>query len=149
MSRKAVNEIMVGRLYQRGNMLSWPRSDKVKLFKERNISIVVNLWTKMDLDMSSIPLDCYLYLPTPRSKDMIRRRILLAAEMVAKMMAADRKAATLVLCEAGVTRSVFFCVLLEHYLHNMPLPAAYMKVVGCLPKHRMKDFMRKYCGRGN
>lgn len=144
MARNAINEIIPGKLYQRGQILSWPREDKLAMLKERNISIVVNLWPKIDSDFSGSDLDLYLYLPVPRSKDMTSFTVRAMATAVAAMLL-KRKKAALVLCEAGVTRSVFFCVLVVSAMKGISLGKAYSLVEMLLPKHRMKSFMKSYC----
>lgn len=143
MARKAVNEIVPGKLYQRGQILSWPRKDKVGLVKDRKLSLIVNLWPKIDPDFSDSLLAMYMYMPVARSANMTSKPVVLVARMVAKLI--SNGGVALVLCEAGKTRSVFFCVLVLHYLKGIPLNEAYERVVKRVPKHRMKKFMEEFC----
>lgn len=142
MARKAFNEIIEGKLYQRGQILSWPRRDKVRFIKQNKIGIVVNFWTKLDSDLTDGVVQ-YMHLPSS-SKDMLSFRMRTIAKALALILN-KTDCRILVLCEAGKTRSVFFCVLILRYFLDIKLHAAYDRVVKKIPGHKMKDFMREHC----
>jgi hypothetical protein len=142
--RRALNEVVPGKIYQRGQILSWSLADKRRLVKQNNISVVVNLWPKIDPDFSGDLVSWYMYMPVPRSKDMTSFMVRTAATAVARVLKKNKNSSTLVLCEAGKTRSVFFCVLLVSKLLDVSLKEAYERVTQTVPKHMMKKFMVDY-----
>jgi hypothetical protein len=139
--RGLVNEVIKGVLFQRGQILTWPREKKYSMLRQHKIKTVVNFWPKMDSDMAEAPLDNYLLLSAPRSEQMLEGRIEQAARFVSALTCSGP---ALVLCEAGVTRSVYFCVLVASELLNVsPLEAArHLEEVG-LSTARLKGFMQK------
>jgi hypothetical protein len=103
MTRGGVNEILPGVLYQRANMLKWPKEQKEKLLDELGITVVVNLWSKVDPDMSH-PSRIYLNYPmTSKSPDENTAHVMTAA--VVDLLLAGHK--VLIHCEAGRNRSVW------------------------------------------
>lgn len=50
--RRGVNEIIPGKLYQRGQFLGWTHEQKHDLLHELGVDVVVNLWHKIDADLS-------------------------------------------------------------------------------------------------
>lgn len=141
-SRSAINTIIPGKLYQRGQILTWQRNVKYQLLGEKGISVVVNFWPKIDHDMNDTPVEVYLHIPAFRSQKMLESHIKTSAQYVANLLKNDNKSA-LVLCEAGVTRSVYFCVLVVSELQGLNLKDSYGFVKSKLPKIKLKDFMLK------
>lgn len=137
MSRSGLNEILPGKLYQRGQILTWQREKKYSILQEYGIRTVVNFWPKIDPDMGEAPVDNYLFLAAPRSLQMLERRMEKGADLVANLA---QTAPVLVLCEAGVTRSVYFCVLVLSRLEGLTLAAAYDRVRGVI-RTDLKPFM--------
>lgn len=135
--RKAVNEIIPGKIYQRGQILTWKYLDKVALLEELNIGLVVNFWPKIDADLTDV---WYFHLPTARSKDMLSEDILFMAQVVSEMLKHTDKAA-LILCEAGKTRSVYFSTLLMVEYLGITERQALAKISKIVPQHKLKIFM--------
>jgi hypothetical protein len=92
----------------------------------------------MDPDMAEAPIENYLLLSAPASGQMLEPRMGEAADFVAALC---RRAPALVLCEAGVTRSVYFCVLVVARRLGLPGPEALAYVTGRLGRVRLKGFM--------
>jgi len=111
---------------------------------EWGISAIVNFWPKVDPDLAEIPLDWYWQLSSPRSEEMLAPRMMYAAGAVADYLDLDGTG-VLVLCEAGKTRSVFFCILLYHELgHTWEQSQEYVlnKVPGASLKGFMLDWLK-------
>lgn len=111
MSRGGVNTIIPGKLYQRGNMLKWPREQKEKLYDELGITVTVNLWSKVDPDLSHSSRMVLNYPITSKRPDRA------TADAMTNMVNAllDAGHVVLVHCEAGRNRSAWFCArLLAH-----------------------------------
>jgi hypothetical protein len=51
-SRGALNVVLDGVIYQRGQILTWQRAKKYAMLEEYNIRTVVNFWPKIDPDMA-------------------------------------------------------------------------------------------------
>ena len=136
--RKSFNEIIPGKVYQRGQIMTWQRDDKIKLLTDLHIKIVVNFWPKIDPDMTDL---WYFHMATNRSIDMLDPKIEFMAYAVAELLKSEDDLAVLVLCEAGKTRSVFFCTLLISEMLSMTKKQASDYVVHKLPGQRMKQFM--------
>lgn len=100
MTRAGLAMVLPDRLYQRGHMLTWPAAQKRALLKAHGIGLVVNVWNKVDPDLSGLA-----YLNMPMGSDAIP----LNTEAVVNVAAHWQGGAVLVMCEAGVTRSVWLC----------------------------------------
>jgi hypothetical protein len=138
-SRGALNVVLDGVIYQRGQILTWQRAKKYAMLEEYNIRTVVNFWPKIDPDMAEAPVDNYLLLFAPRSEQMLDPRMEAAAVLVAGL---TEEAPALVLCEAGVTRSVYFCVLvLSKILSISPKEALGRLEASGLSASGLKGFM--------
>lgn len=97
--RQGVN--LVGeRLYQRGHFLTWPHERKWEMLVDLDIGLVVNLWVKVDPDLSGLPV-----LALPMHGDYVPAW----ADKAARIAADWQGGAVLVHCEAGVNRSAWFC----------------------------------------
>src|SRR5262245_51295733 len=146
--RRAFSEIFPDKIYQRGQIFTWPRTVKEQHFKQYGIKIVVNLWTKIDVDMTDVGLDMYLYLPTGSGEEEMKGSwILQSAELVGKLLQTPEKYAALIVCESGVTRSVFFSALVLHHMGlGLSLEDAGYHVISQLGGHRMKPWMMSYLG---
>jgi len=138
MGRKSFNEIIPGKLYQRGQILTWQYEDKKKLLDHLGIDIIVNFWPKVDSDLAPY---WYFYIPNNRSDMMLDEEIDLMALTIADLLESKT---VLVLCEAGKTRSVFFLTLVMSYWHDVTLRDALDIVEKAVPKHSLKKFMLEY-----
>lgn len=141
-TRKGVN-IILRRIHQRAQIMTWSLDEKRTFLAQHNISMVINFWSKLDADMSECPVT-YIYVPTPHSKDMLAMNNTILAEFVSKWLVMNPESNVLVLCEAGKTRSVFFCVLLVSLWQDITLVEALKLVTRVIPGHRLKQFMLDY-----
>ena len=138
--RKAVNTIVKGRLYQRGQILTWKYDEKVSLLNDLHVGVVVNFWPKVDPDMTDT---WYFHLPSG-SAEMMDPKIEYMACAVADLLRVDKSISALILCEAGKTRSVFFATLVMADLLNIDTIQAYKKISKLLPTNKLKPFMANY-----
>ena len=136
--RGAIREIIPEVLYQRGQILTWQREKKFAVFKDLGIKTVVNLWPKQDPDLAESQVVNYLQLSAVRSEMMLESRMETAARYVAELC---QEHPTLVLCEAGKTRSVYFCILVVSFLQEVSLREAMDQVVGRIGSVSLKKFM--------
>jgi hypothetical protein len=121
--RKSINTIIPEKLYQRGQILSWKRQEKEQFLSQHKIGLVVNFWSKIDNDMSELPV-MYWHIPTPHSDDMVSSKIVSLAKVASDLMQKE-SLALLSLCEAGKTRSVFFAILIASNLLGCSKKEAY------------------------
>ncbi len=111
--RAALNEVIPGKLYQRGRFEGWPQKQKERVLKEHNIGMVVNLWAKMDPEVANDTRILYLFYPIygnkPPPPGMLKILVQLIREQIRYGLA------VLIHCEAGVNRSCFLsaCVVAE------------------------------------
>jgi hypothetical protein len=105
-SRRGINEIVPGKLYQRGHMLTWPAADKHRMLDELGITVVVNLWLKVDPDLSGR----VIYINWPISGAAVPPDADAMTAFVSGLLSSGH--VVLVHCEAGKNRSVWFCARL-------------------------------------
>jgi hypothetical protein len=115
------------------------------MIEEYGIKTVVNFWPKIDPDITESGITSYLYLPAVRSEQMLEPRIESAARYVSELCVGG---AVLALCEAGMTRSVYFCVLLASLLLEIPLIQAKDVVLGRIGRTSLKPCMLRRIERG-
>lgn len=140
--RNLVTEVYP-RIFQRGKILTWPISKKLDFLAEHNIRLVVNLWTKSDPDLSESDIDAYYFLPQYRSLGMLKHPGVRASVEACAMYHSRTKSGILILCESGVTRSVFFTGLL---LEALGVQDVLDRLNTAIPGHKMKDYMIEYFG---
>lgn len=138
--RAGINEVLPGRLYQRGQILTWQREKKYELFTRLGIHTVINFWPKMDPDLAESPAVNYLQLSAVQSEMMLERRMDVMAAATAGLLAAGPGSA-LVLCEAGKTRSVYFCILVVSRVQQVSLEEARRRVLAAVGPTSLKGFM--------
>lgn len=138
--RAALRTIIPGKLYQRGQFLTWPYNQKHRLLREHGITFVVNLWHKIDPDLSSSQLG-WLYLNwlcspshVPPAADLMTNFVTLALEDGHRV---------LVHCEAGRGRSVWFVTRVLATYRNIPGPAALAEVETSVPNHNLRSDLRE------
>jgi hypothetical protein len=137
--RAAVRTIVPDRLFQRGQIFTWTREAKARMFATHAIRSVVNLWPKVDPDLGDAGLDWIWQISCPRSEDTLLPHVEGAARAVADYLRAPGTS-TLVLCEAGRTRSVFFCCLVGHHLFGETYANARTRVCAAVPDAELKAF---------
>jgi hypothetical protein len=137
--RASVNIVVPGRLYQRGQTFTWAREAKARMFSTFAIRSVVNLWPKIDPDLGDAGLDWVWQISCPRSEDALLPHVEGAARAVADYLRSPG-GSTLVLCEAGRTRSVFFCCLVVRHLLRGTYASAREMVCAAVPGAELKGF---------
>lgn len=143
-TRSAFNAILAHKLFQRGQIYTWTREAKERAFREAGINAVVNFWPKIDPDLADIGLDWSWQISRPRSEGMLDPYVELAARSVADYLDHGR---VLVLCEAGKTRSVFFCILVVHFELGVSYTEAKEIVLSAVPAAELKGFMLDWLAR--
>lgn len=139
-TRCAVNEIVPDLVYQRGQVFTWPREQKLQLIQAYKISWIINFWPKIDPDLADMPvLRGYLFIPLHSSSHVLNDYVARLAAFVAKEIDPDHTA--LILCEAGKTRSVFFSALLAMQLLKISGPEALEHVRRIIPSESLKANM--------
>lgn len=103
-TRAWARDVVPGRLYQRGHFLTWPSEQKWDMLRELNIKTVVNLWVKVDPDLSNSA--GLVYITWPIAGDEVPPDADLMVPFLARLL--DR-GPMLVQCEAGVNRSLWLC----------------------------------------
>lgn len=138
--RNGVNEIVPGKIYQRGAILTWPLATKLAVVTDLNIGLIVNFWPKLDPNIESLPC-AYWHIPVEENRLMLQPWIVGLAQP-ALDFAGD--AAILVLCEAGRGRSVFFSALLARYCAG-PCGANLLEFIQSrVPGHSLKPELQTY-----
>lgn len=134
MARMGVNTVVEGKIYQRGEFLKWTHDQKHEFLSDLGVDVVVNLWGKVDPDLSSNGLNV-IYLSTAASSRGVPDASLMVA-FVAGLIRAGHK--VLVHCEAGVNRSAWFCARLIVELElGLPLDAWRM-VEAAVPRAKLR-----------
>jgi protein-tyrosine phosphatase len=136
-SRAGVNEILPGQLYQRGNFLAWPAAQKHEMLKELGIDLVLNVWLKVDPDLSGM-----MYLNVP----LLSRSVPPAFDYVCRAVAASilKGHVALVHCEAGKNRSVFACARIVMLLNKWSADQAMDYVLQRVPNAKVNDHLLEF-----
>jgi len=133
MSRAGVAVVLPHQLYQRGQFLSWPYAQKWRLLEEHSITTIVNMWHRVDSDLSSDALGrlyvCWHCSPSAVPTD--------TDEMIALAVRRMETGAVLVHCEAGRGRSVWFCARLVAARCGIPRAEAWASVQRSVPNHNL------------
>lgn len=135
--RAGFTEVLPGRLYQRGQFLTWPARQKRKLLDNLGITVVVNLWHKIDADLS--PDDhgrIYINWHVSPSDAATVKNAWPLVELLAKLM--HRGERVLVHCEAGRGRSVWLCAELVKAVTGMSGLEALSHVRERIPAENMR-----------
>lgn len=108
--RASFNEVIPGKLYQRGRFLSWPRKKKDQMLEDHKIRVVVNLWSKVDPEVSGDSDRIYIHLPMKGNKPLDEIVLEKLIPFLASFILWNN--AVLVHCEAGVNRSCYLTACL-------------------------------------
>ena len=100
--RAQANEVIKGKLYQRGQFLTWPYEQKREMLKRYGIDVVVNLWSKVDPDLSGGGV---IYINWETSPSDLPRDADLMVNYLMRLIQDGHCA--LIHCEAGRGRSVW------------------------------------------
>lgn len=125
--RGALVEVFPG-VYQRGNFLSWPYAQKQALLAQYGITVVFNLWNKVDPDLSG---SC-LYVNWPIRGNAMPDNADAMVSLGAALL--NRGERLLIHCEAGVNRSVWFCAAIIAQANNWSMDKALALAEGRIPR---------------
>lgn len=147
--RAAVNTVIPGKIFQRGQIFTWTHDVKAKFIAELDLKTVVNFWPKTDAELGFLGLHWYWQISSPRSEQMLEPYILQAAESVADYLLRKKENNTLILCEAGKTRSVFFTILVVSMYKDISYLDAREYVAEKVPGMSLKGFMEDWLKKHN
>lgn len=143
MTRGAFRIVLPGRLLQRGQIYTWPRDRKLTALRAESITAIVNLWPKADPDLGEAGLDWVWQISCPRSEMMKEPYVELAAHSAAEYLRLPGKQ-LLVLCEAGRTRSVYFCIMVSAFFNHWTATQSRSAVLSAIPGTSLKQFMMEW-----
>ncbi len=123
--RASINEILPGRIYQRGQFLTWPYEQKKRLLEQLGIDVVVNLWSKVDPDLSSGSLG-RVYLCWPTSPSEVPECADLFVEFLVNLVRVGKR--ILIHCEAGRGRSVWLSARVLADVEGIPRAEALRRI---------------------
>lgn len=129
-TRAGLNEIIKCRLYQRGQFLTWPAKQKLMLLERHGVTTVVNLWSKIDPDLSSDALD-RVYINWVCSPSAVPPGADAMIALIVDLM--NREHCVLIHCEAGRGRSVWLTTRVLAAYRGMSRVAALEKVLIAVP----------------
>jgi protein-tyrosine phosphatase len=130
-SRASANTVLPGKIYQRGNFLSWPRRQKERLLSELGVTIVVNMWAKMDADLSWENDTGRIYLQWHTSPSEVPPDADLFVLWLSALL--NRGHVVLIHCEAGRGRSVWLSTRLLAQFTGTSRPIAWEAVKIAVP----------------
>jgi len=132
-----VNEILEGRLWQRGQFLTASRSSKRATLDNLGIDVIVNLWTKPDPDLDARPNErLYVHWPIHGTKVEDKFLLRLMVKFIVRLIEHDHK--VLIHCEAGVNRSIFLVTLVVAALEKISTENALELVRGRCGRIKMQ-----------
>jgi hypothetical protein len=138
-SRAGFNELIPGKLYQRGQFLTWPAKKKEAVLAQYGITMVVNLWCKIDPDLSPDLLD-RIYLNWHTSPSTVPVNATLLIDTVVGAMRGGHT--VLIHCEAGRGRSVWLSArVMAEYLTISRAEA--LEQIGKVMKHDLTPTLLK------
>lgn len=100
--RAQATAILEGHIYQRGQFLTWPREQKAEMIRRLGVTVVVNMWSKVDPDMSGLGV---IYLCWECSPSALPEDGETIIGTLSSLLAVGHR--VLVHCEAGRGRSVW------------------------------------------
>lgn len=132
MSRMSANEIIPGKLYQRGQFLTWTYDQKRKFLSDRGITLVVNLWSKFDSDLSGLcTYFCWETSPHEVPKNAITTIDFLRDSMLNGHV-------VLIHCEAGRGRSVWLAARVASKMWGASGPDTWQRVKAAVPNQSVR-----------
>jgi protein-tyrosine phosphatase len=132
--RQGVNVIIPGLLYQRGHFLTWTYEQKQTLLEDLGVSVVVNLWHRVDPDLSR-DIPGTVYLNYPMSPSAMPSDLAAIEDLLARLLSAGH--VTLIHCEAGKGRSVWLSTRLLARQLGIPKAQAWALVKQVVPGYRV------------
>lgn len=141
MTRRGVNEVIPGKLYQRGHFLTWTHEQKHQMLLELGITVVVNLWNHVDPDLSR-DIEGVLYLNYVASPSRVPPEADLLVAFLTGLLKSGHR--LLVHCEAGRGRSVWLCGrLVRSYISATSGADALAWVLDAVPKADVNLILQK------
>lgn len=140
MARASLNEVIPGKLYQRGQFLTWPHPQKWRLLEEYKITLVVNLWSKVDPDLST-NTHGRVYLNWVCSPSEVPENADLLIGIVAS--AIEQGFCALIHCEAGRGRSVWLSGKVLAEVENLAGKEALSRIEKAVPGHNLTDTLMR------
>jgi protein-tyrosine phosphatase len=137
--RAGAAEISPGKLYQRGNFLKWPYAQKHRLLTTLGVTMVVNMWGKVDPDLSTEDQG-RTYLNWLCSPSSVPPNADLYIQFITDAMKAGHN--VLVHCEAGRGRSVWMAARLLAAYEGIPKREALARVQVAVPGHKLTPTLR-------
>lgn len=131
MGRASFNEVIPALLWQRGQFLTWPASRKRRALAERGIRVVVNLWHKIDPDLSPEDHEAIYINWHISPSDPAPRVAAPMLDMLANLLREGH--GMLVHCEAGRGRSAWLCTELVREYTGMSWDESYAFVRARVP----------------
>lgn len=104
-----LHEIVPGRVYQRGQFVTFPVHQKLAMLERNRIDVVVNLWARPDMELHQ--KDGLIYIHWPIAGNVVPSPKWPIIDMLASYYDAGKN--ILIHCEAGVNRSVWLALLLR------------------------------------
>ena len=98
-----LNTIIPGKLYQRGQFVTFPWSAKMQVLDKYDIGMVVNLWARPDPELHTRQGLIYIHWPIGGGEPPKNYHYM--TDMIENYMRSGVK--VLVHCEAGVNRSIW------------------------------------------
>ena len=103
--RAQLIEVVPDKLYQRGRFQSWPGKKKQDILESHNIGLVVNLWAKVDPEVTNDTRRTYIHFPMRGNVPPKPEQLDALVGFISSFIWEDQ--AVLIHCEAGVNRSCF------------------------------------------
>lgn len=144
--RAGVNEVIPGKLYQRGKFITWPQRQKREMLKELGVTMVVNLWSKIDSDLEAEEQGVtYLnYLASPSS---VPRNAGALVSFITRMI--NEGHVVLIHCEAGRGRSVWLtAAVAQHLQQHRPKAEVAREVLAAVGSYDVKEALSEDLGLG-
>lgn len=133
-------EVLPGKLYQRGQFLTWPCRKKWAVLDKVGVSMVVNLWSKVDPDLSSETTG-FVYLNWVCSPSEVPPNSQVLIDVVVGAMRAGH--CVLIHCEAGRGRSVWLTGKVFAAYKSIAGSAALEQMALCGVRENLTAVLRK------
>lgn len=134
-SRMSMRPIIESQLYQRGQFLTWTAESKRKMIQTHGITTVVNLWTKVDPDLSAMQ-EGFLYINWLTSPHKVPHDADYVIDLIVARM--SDSGAVLIHCEAGRGRSVWLATRVVAAYKGWTRKHALDYVEGVFPNHSLR-----------
>jgi protein-tyrosine phosphatase len=131
MARAAANVVIPDRLFQRGQFLTWSKRQKQRLLGELGITVVCNLWAKIDPDIAFEENTNRMYIQWHTSPSVVPDDAETVIPMLAGLLRNGHR--MLIHCEAGRGRSVWLSARVLAEYAGIPRIEALAQVLAAVP----------------